>query len=228
MNKNNSTKNKTAESVMVFTIVLLSFFLWDSIFVYPIKLFAVFLHESSHAIVILLTGGKISEVTIGLDLGGKIIAEGGNEVAIYSAGYLGSLITGLFIFISSELQKVRRYIFIGLAFIFLLITVIASPKAEFILIGAISICLFVFFAFFVRILLVKLIVKAFALVSAIYVLIDIKEDMLSNEIASDAQVLASLLGIDHSIISLIWIIVSIILIWLTIKYFSPKEKIMRP
>lgn len=222
MKNNPAKKNRTQESVFIFTIVLLSFFLWNTIFIYPIKLFVVFLHESSHAIAILLTGGRIAEISLGFNLGGKIIAEGGNDMAIASSGYLGSLIFGLLIFISSELQKVRRYIFLALAFLFLAITLISSPSLEFILIGIITIGILVFFAFFVRILLVKLIAKSFALVSSIYIIIDIKEDMLNDVFSSDAHILAGLLGMDQIIISFLWLVISIILIWITVRLSFQK------
>lgn len=224
MKSNSTIKNRAAESILVFGIVLLTFLLWDTFFVFPIKLFVVFLHESSHAITILLTGGRISEISLGFDLGGKIIAEGGNDIAIASSGYFGSLLFGLLIFITAELKKVRRYIFLALALLFLLITIFATPTLEFILIGLITIGMLVFFSFFVRIRLVKLIVKALALVSAIYVLIDIKEDMLSNDFASDAQILADLIGVDQVVISLMWLVASAALIWLVLKFSLSKEK----
>ncbi|KAF0153239.1 MAG: hypothetical protein FD143_316 [Ignavibacteria bacterium] len=224
MKSKSSAKNRSAETAFVFSIVILSFLLWNTFLVFPIKLFVVFLHESSHAITILLTGGRIAEISLGFDLGGKVTALGGNEIAIASSGYLGSLLFGLLIFIISDLQKVRRYIFLVLAVTFFLITVLASPTLDFILIGLITIVMLVFFAFFVRILFVKLIAKSFALVSAIYVLIDIKEDMLAKEFASDAQILAGLIGVDQVIISFVWIAVSILLIWLTLKHSYRKEK----
>ncbi len=224
VNHKSSTKNRAAETAFVFAIVLITFFLWDTFLVYPIKLFVVFLHESSHAIIILLTGGIIAEISLGFDLGGKVTAEGGNELAIASSGYLGSLLFGLSIFIVTEFQKVRRYIFLTLALFFLVIMLLASPTTEFIFIGLITIAALIFFAFYVRILLVKLIAKAAALVSAIYVLIDIKEDMQANEFASDAQLISGLTGVDQVVISVVWIVISILLIWLALKSSFYKDR----
>lgn len=220
------TNSRTADFILALLIVAFSFFLWDTFFVFPIKLFVVFLHESSHALVILLTGGTISEISLGFDLGGKITAEGGNDILIASSGYLGSLFFGLLIYLVAEMQKIRRYVYFSLAFLFLIILLISTPTLEFILIGLITVGLFVVFGFFVRIRLVKIIVKAFALVSAIYVLIDIKEDMLSHEFASDAQILAGLIGVDQLIVSLVWLILSVILIGIALKFsFKPQGKV---
>lgn len=223
MKNNPAQKYSAAESALIFGIVVLSFFFWNTFIVFPIKVFVVFLHETSHSITILLTGGKVSEISLGFDLGGKIVAEGGNDIAIASSGYLGSLLFGLLILITTELHKVRRNIFLVLAFLFFLITILSSPTLEFVLIGLITIGMFVFFAFYIRIRLVKIVAKVLALVSAIYVLIDLKEDMLSNNFSSDAQILAGLTGIDQLVISLIWIVLSVLAIWLVIKYSFSKR-----
>ncbi|OGU77522.1 MAG: hypothetical protein A2499_02890 [Stygiobacter sp. RIFOXYC12_FULL_38_8] len=209
---------------MVLLIVFLSFFLWNTVLVFPIKLFVVFLHEASHAITILITGGTISEISLGFDLGGKITAESGNDILIASSGYLGSLFFGLLIYLVAEMQKPRRYIYLSLALLFLIIIFISTPTLEFILIGLFTIGLLVVFGFFVRIRLVKIIVKAISLVSAIYVLIDVKEDMLSQEFASDAQIMAGLIGIDQLTVSLIWLVVSVVLIGIILK-LSYKSKV---
>lgn len=219
--KNNS---KAAEFGLVLIIVVVSFFLWDTFFVFPIKLFVVFMHEASHALAILISGGSISEISIGFDLGGKVTAHGGNDILIASSGYLGSLFFGLLLYYGSELKNIRKYIFFSVAALLLLILVISSPTLEFIVIGLITIAILIVSGLFSKILLVKIIVKSLALVSAIYVLIDLKEDMLSNEFASDASILAGALGVDQIVVSLIWLVISILLIGATLKYSPTSNK----
>ena len=176
MSNPSQKSSRTTDFILVLLIVFLSFFLWNTVLVFPIKLFVVFLHEASHAITILITGGTISEISLGFDLGGKITAESGNDILIASSGYLGSLFFGLLIYLVAEMQKPRRYVYLSLALLFLIIIFISTPTLEFILIGLFTIGLLVVFGFFVRIRLVKIIVKAISLVSAIYVLIDVKEE----------------------------------------------------
>lgn len=219
--KNNS---KAAEFGLVIIIVVVSFFLWDTFFVFPIKLFVVFMHEASHALAILISGGSISEISIGFDLGGKVTANGGNDFLIASSGYLGSLFFGLLLYYGSELKNIRKYIYFSVAALLLLILVISSPTLEFIVIGLITIAILIVSGLFSKILLVKIIVKSLALVSAIYVLIDLKEDMLSNEFASDASILAGALGVDQIVVSLIWLVISILLIGATLKYSPTSNK----
>jgi hypothetical protein len=219
--KNNS---KAAEFGLVLIIVVVSFFLWDTLFVFPIKLFVVFMHEASHALAILISGGSISEISIGFDLGGKVTANGGNDILIASSGYLGSLFFGLLLYYGSELKNIRKYIYFSVAALLLLILVISSPTLEFIVIGLITIAILIVSGLFSKILLVKIFVKSLALVSAIYVLIDLKEDMLSNEFASDASILAGALGVDEIVVSLIWLVISTLLIGATLKYSPTSNK----
>ncbi len=219
--KNNS---KAAEFGLVILIVAISFLLWDTLFVFPIKLFVVFMHEASHALAILISGGSISEISVGLDLGGKITATGGNDIFIASSGYLGSLFFGLLLYFVSEIKNVRKYVYFSVAAVLLLILVISLPTIEFIVIGLITIAILIASGFFSKILLVKIIVKSLSLVSAIYVLIDLKEDMLSSEFTSDASILAGDLGVDQIVVSIIWLVISILLIGATLKYSPSSNK----
>lgn len=219
--KNNS---KAAEFALVLMIVAVSFLLWDTLFVFPIKLFIVFMHEASHALAIIVSGGSISEISIGFDLGGKVTANGGNDILIASSGYLGSLFFGLLLYYSSELKNIRKYVYFSIAALFLLILAISSPTLEFIVIGLITMAMLIVSGLFSKILLVKIIVKSLALVSSIYVLIDLKEDMLSNDFASDASILSGILGVNQFVVSIIWLVISIILIAAALKYSPTSNK----
>ena len=69
-------------------------FFWDTSFVYPLKLFVVLLHEISHGLAAVLTGGEIQAVEITPQQGGVCRCPGGNVFFTLSAGYLGSLLWG--------------------------------------------------------------------------------------------------------------------------------------
>src|SRR5512134_4023867 len=69
-------------------------FLFDTPFVYPFRLFVVFLHEVSHGIAAFLTGGEVLSIGIGSNEGGVCVTRGGWPFAILNAGYLGSLLWG--------------------------------------------------------------------------------------------------------------------------------------
>lgn len=74
---------------------------WEYALLYPLKLLVVFFHESSHALATLLTGGNVQELVLVKEEGGHVISTGGNRFISLSAGYLGSLLWGIVIYVSS-------------------------------------------------------------------------------------------------------------------------------
>ena len=69
-------------------------FMWNTSLVYPLKIFVVLLHEISHGIASVLTGGTIERITLDPRQGGACYCGGGNAFLTLSAGYLGSLLWG--------------------------------------------------------------------------------------------------------------------------------------
>ncbi len=69
-------------------------FLWDTWLVTPLKLFVVMLHEVSHGLAAVATGGSIDRIVLTPDLGGACFCGGGDAFLTLSAGYLGSLLWG--------------------------------------------------------------------------------------------------------------------------------------
>lgn len=66
--------------------------------VYPIRLFVTFIHESSHAIVAVLTGGAVQSLTIAADGSGLTYTAGNGLLGALltsSAGYLGTTFFGI-------------------------------------------------------------------------------------------------------------------------------------
>ena len=68
--------------------------LWNTLFIYPIKIFVVFMHEVSHGLAAIATGGRIVEIQINPQQGGYAITQGGSRFWTLTAGYLGSLLWG--------------------------------------------------------------------------------------------------------------------------------------
>lgn len=63
-------------------------------FVYPFDLFGTFIHEAWHAMAAVLTGGRVEGMHVSWDTSGLTKTWGGWNIAISTAGYLGSVITG--------------------------------------------------------------------------------------------------------------------------------------
>jgi hypothetical protein len=63
--------------VVIIALLVLSIVFWNSIVLYPVKLFVVLLHELSHALTAVVTGGSVEEITIDSRIGGMAVTRGG-------------------------------------------------------------------------------------------------------------------------------------------------------
>ncbi|NJD22559.1 MAG: M50 family metallopeptidase [Melioribacter sp.] len=215
------TQNKNQniiELVFLSFVLIISFLLWDTFLVYPVKLFVVIIHEISHAISAIVSGGKVIAFNIGFDLGGKCETENGNNIFIAAAGYLGSLLFGLLIFYSTYNKKIGKWLLIIIALLILITSVSLMQNFSLILWTVLySVLLFVS-AFFLYIRIDSYILKLFGMLSCIYVLFDIKEDILStNSAISDASILSDLINVPTIVIGLIWLIISLAGIFLIMR-----------
>src|SRR6185295_7297975 len=65
---------------------------------YPTRLFVTFIHESSHALIALITGGAVQSLTIASDGSGVVYSAPSSlfgAIFTSSAGYLGTTIFGV-------------------------------------------------------------------------------------------------------------------------------------
>src|SRR5438874_2686578 len=88
---------KPASLTALIILTGLTLLLWDSPYVswllFPVKTFVTALHEFSHAIICLGTGGSVEGMTIVEDYhghGGVTMCRGGNPLLYTPAGYLGT------------------------------------------------------------------------------------------------------------------------------------------
>lgn len=225
MKKSIKRQNHTSEQVTILIILIASLILWNTPVIYPIKLFVLILHELSHAIMGIITGGKITAMSAGLDLSGKCQVEGGNQIAIASVGYLGSLLWGILIFIAPNNLKSGKWILISFAIIILSISLITSyTNLTFVILSIISSLLILLSALYLRINIVSILVRAIGLISCIYVLFDIKEDLFSRgDVITDVTIISSLTGIPDILISTLWLVFSFFMIAIVIRYSYKKK-----
>ena len=81
----------------VITIVLW-FIPFADYLVYPIRLFVTFIHEASHALIAVLTGGSVQSLTIASDGSGVVYSAPSSwfgAMLTSSAGYLGTTVFGV-------------------------------------------------------------------------------------------------------------------------------------
>lgn len=77
--------------------------------IYPFSVFGTFVHELSHGLAAILTGGQFQRFAVNPDLSGSALSAGGALWVIASAGYIGSaLFGGLLAIISARGVPARK------------------------------------------------------------------------------------------------------------------------
>ena len=181
-------------------------FLWPTVWVYPLKMFVVLLHEASHALAALVSGGLVERIVLDPREGGAAYARGGSPFFMLSAGYLGSLIWGLVLLWAARTTPAKtRAVVNGLA-IFILAIALAFIRGPFGFLFAATAGGLLFLA--ARKLpqagLVVLL-TVLGLTSALYAILDIRDDILRRpHLPSDAQMLSELTGVPTLWWGLVW------------------------
>lgn len=209
---------KILHLAIVIAVLILSFFAWNTFIIYPIKLFVVLLHEMSHGIVAVLTGGRIISIELTEYLGGITTTEGGNTILIASAGYIGSVALGALLFSASFDKKLSTWFNTTIAILLIIFA------ANFLIgtLGQIT-------AFVAAVILIispryfptdvnKIVLQSLGLVSVFYVLIDMKEDLLSgSSYQTDANLLETHTSIPSTLIAIVWLLISILVIYYLVR-----------
>lgn len=224
MKKKLSKKDKQKlELAIIAAIVLFTIIFWDSIIFYPIKLFVVLLHEISHGIMSVFTGGRIVSIQVTENLGGQCLTNGGDTFMVASAGYLGSLVFGSALFISSYDHQKAMWINSIISMLLIFFTANYMVGAIGIILALIfSVILFLSPRYFNK-TIHKYLMKSLGLISSLYVLVDIKEDLLTFTYQeTDAHLLAKLTGIHAVFWGILWFIISVVIIYFLFKYGYTK------
>lgn len=186
-------------------------FLWDTAFVYPLKIFVVLLHEISHAIASVATGGGIEKITLSAQQGGACHCFGGNAFVTLTAGYLGSLLWGAAMFSAARSDKIETKWVNGVIGAMVVLLTLFFVRSSFgIFFGiAFGLALMVT-ARNMGPMLNRGLLLALGLTSVLYAILDIKSDVIDRpEVQSDAAMLAEITGIPTMVWGVIWITVAI-------------------
>jgi len=178
---------------------------------YPLKIFVIFLHEASHALTALLTGGQVLELSLSPQQGGHVKAAGGNGFLIASSGYLGSLFWGAALFLLGLRTRLDKVVVGMMGALMLGITALyirdLFPLAFCILTG-LGLLLS---AYFLSQPINDLWLRVMGLASMIYVPYDIFSDTLArSHLVSDARILAENYGGTTMLWGGIWLFISMV------------------
>ena len=184
--------------------------LWDTFVVYPFRIFVVFLHEISHGLAAVVTGGAIESIYLSVDEGGVCRTRGGWPFLILNAGYLGSLFWGATFLVLGE-RRTRSRTVVAVIGVFTLVVTLFYVRTLFgfsygLLAGGALMAV----AAKLRPAVSEVLLAAIGATSALYAVWDIASDVLfrhSHE--SDAAALAALTGIPAIVWGALWIAVSV-------------------
>lgn len=194
-------------------------YLWYTPVIYPLKIFVVLLHEVSHAIAMLATGGVVDHIALDARQGGVTVGAGGWRFVTLSAGYLGSLAFGALLVKSAQWKRVAPgtvLSVVGAAVLVLTAVYVRNPFG------------LTFGLIFGSVLLLsgrrlppiwsRRLTMALGLTSVLYAILDIKSDILDRpEAASDAFMLAELTGVPTVVWGVAWIAIALVAAGLLIR-----------
>jgi hypothetical protein len=84
------------------------FALWWTPLLFPFRMMTTTVHELSHAITVILTGGTVYNFDVNGNGSGVVTFSGGFALLIFSAGYLGSTLFGGVMLLVAKSEKGRR------------------------------------------------------------------------------------------------------------------------
>ncbi|MGD8322580.1 MAG: M50 family metallopeptidase [Gemmatimonadota bacterium] len=186
-------------------------FLWNTPVVYPLKIFVVLLHETSHALMAVATGGAIQRIVLDPYQGGATYTVGGNAFLTLSAGYLGSLGWGALMVEAARAKRVRSDLVIGLiGGLVVALTVLFVRSTFGVVFGIVFGAALVAAARKLSVAVNRSLLLTLGLTSSLYAILDIKSDILDRpHLQSDAFLLGRMTGVPTLAWGILWIVVAL-------------------
>lgn len=195
----------------IFAVVWL---LWDTWWVYPLKMLVVLFHELSHGMAAIATGGSIAGIELLAREGGLCRTLGGNRFLTLSAGYLGSLLWGGLILIAAARSRVDQAVTTILGALLLLVALAwVRPIVSFgFLFALVAGALLLLAGLRAPERFNDYLLKVIGLTSMLYAVLDIKDDVLDRPhlLESDAAMLAQQTGLPTLFWGVAWIVIAVV------------------
>lgn len=194
--------------LLIFIAIVL---LWNTMVIYPLKIFVVFMHEVSHGLAAIATGGSIVKIEINQHEGGLALTRGGSRFWTLSAGYLGSLLWGGVILLLAARTRLGKVVsvFIGIGMV--AITIGFGSDTFTYLFGFGFGVVLILLGLFLPEVVNDWILRIIGVTSCLYAILDIKSDVLDrSNLRSDARMLAEETNfLSTEVWGLIWIVIAI-------------------
>ena len=196
-------------------IVLLLIFigitlLWNTVVIYPLKIFVVFMHEVSHGLAAVATGGSIVEIEINQHQGGHALTRGGSRFWTLSAGYLGSLLWGGVILLLAARTRFGKVVSVLIGAGMVAITIGFGSDMFTYLFGIGFGIVLILLGLTLPEIVNDWILRIIGVTSCLYAILDIKSDVLDrSHLRSDARMLAEEVGLRTEFWGILWIVIAI-------------------
>jgi hypothetical protein len=180
-------------------------------------LFVVLLHEASHGLAALATGGRIDEILVFPEEGGRTTTTGGNGFVVTSAGYLGSMLFGAIILLVSTRTRLSPWLalLLGLGVVTLAFRCMPADGREFAVAFGVVLAGLTLMPRPVS----EIVLRVIGVTSCLYAILDIKSDVLDREHdSSDASALAAMTGVPAVVWGAVWIVVSVVVTFYAAKW----------
>ncbi|WP_281856173.1 M50 family metallopeptidase [Litoreibacter halocynthiae] len=200
-------------------LVAVIFALWSTPVMVPLKIVVVLLHELSHGLAAILTGGSIEQITISPEQGGLAQLRGGSRFWSLTAGYLGSLLLGMALLFAALRSTADRAVVAGLGLLLLVVAALYLRDLFALLfcIGLAVVLLAV--ARWLDHRANDLVLRVIGLTSMIYVPFDIFSDTIArSHLQSDAWLMANEFGGATVLWGGLWLVLSLLAIGTSLRY----------
>jgi hypothetical protein len=232
MQTSSGAKLDSGRVALLLLLLGVGWYFWDSPALWPLKLLVVMMHESGHALATLLTGGAVDRITLAANESGSCLSRlpSGTmaQVAVYSAGYVGSALAGAFLLLATFRFRLRRVV-LGAACVWLAVMGVLYAGDGFTLAFCMGTAIVLGLA--AKYLpeggvdMLNLFLAAFI---ALYVAFDLRSDLWRSATGSvsDAALLANVTPVPSWAWAAIWSFVSLLVLGLFGRWAlraAPKE-----
>lgn len=201
--------------LMLAALVVAGLWFWNVPWLAPLRLLVVLVHETGHALATLLFGGRVERVIVGADESGQCLSSlpAGwlPQIAVYSAGYVGSAVSGALQLVLAFRFRLHRPVLYAMGAwvtaMGLLVAGNAFTLGYCLVMGAVLLVL-------ARVLPAgaeRVLVMVLAVFTGLYALFDLRDDLWrpGGGGPSDAVLLAAQTHVPALVWSLLWSAVSV-------------------
>jgi hypothetical protein len=193
-------------------LAFVSLALWNTVFVYPLRLLVVFLHEISHGLAAIATGGRVLRIELTAGEGGLCVTQGGWLLVVLNAGYLGSLVFGAVALVVVARTRWDRGLVTGLGLFLAAVTLLYVRTLFGFAYGLVAGAALVAVGSKLP-SWSELVLKTIGVVSCLYGVWDIFSDVFFRSVrGSDANALGRATGIPAVVWGTLWVALDVVVV----------------